>query len=211
LSGAVIENWYAPSLRSGGPGTLEDWSESDLTQFLIRGVNRHGAVFGSMNDVVVHSSQYLTDEDARATARYLKSIKSPQVAGAFAYDSSTDRSLRAGDATRRGAMTYLDNCAACHRPDGRGYEGVFPPLAGNPAVEASNPTSVVSIVLGGSSTPRTSQTPAQFAMPAFSWRLSDQEVADVVTFVRSNWGNRADAIDESQVNHLRLLAGTVAH
>jgi alcohol dehydrogenase (quinone), cytochrome c subunit len=211
LSGAVIENWYAPSLRSGGPGTLEGWSESDLAQFLVQGVNRHGAVFGSMNDVVVHSSQYLTAEDARATARYLQSIKSPSVAGVFAYDSSTDRSLRAGDATRRGAMTYLDNCAACHRPDGRGYEGVFPPLAGNPAVEASNPTSVVSIVLGGSSTPRTPETPAQFAMPAFGWRLSDQEVADVVTFVRSSWGNRADAIDQAQVDHLRLLAGALAH
>jgi alcohol dehydrogenase (quinone), cytochrome c subunit len=164
-----------------------------------------------MNDVVVHSSQYLTPEDARATAHYLKSIKSLSGVGAFAYEGSTDRALRAGDATRQGAMTYLDNCAACHRPDGRGYEGVFPPLAGNPAVEASNPTSVVSIVLGGSSTPQTSQTPAQFAMPAFGWRLSDQEVADVVTFVRSSWGNRADAIDQAQVNRLRLLAGAVAH
>jgi alcohol dehydrogenase (quinone), cytochrome c subunit len=164
-------------------------------------------VFGSMNDVVVHSSQYLSAADARATARYLKSITSSSVAGAFAYDGSSDRALRAGDATQRGAMTYLDNCAACHRPDGRGYEGVFPPLAGNPAVEASNPTSVVSIVLGGSSTPRTSQTPAQFAMPAFGWRLSDEEVADVVTFVRSSWGNRADAIDQAEVNRLRLLAG----
>jgi mono/diheme cytochrome c family protein len=211
LSGAVIENWYAPSLRSGGPGTLEDWSDSDLAQFLVQGVNRHGAVFGSMNDVVVHSSQYLTAEDARATARYLKSIRSPSAAGTFAYDGSTDRSLRAGDATRRGAMTYLDNCAACHRPDGRGYEGVFPPLAGNAAVEASNPTSVVSIILNGSSTPRTSQTPAQFAMPAFGWRLSDQEVADVATFVRSSWGNRAEATGEAEVNHLRSLAGAVAH
>jgi alcohol dehydrogenase (quinone), cytochrome c subunit len=203
LAGAVIENWYAPSLRSGGPGTLESWSDGDLEQFLLQGVNRHGAVFGSMNDVIVHSSQYLTAEDARATARYLKSIKSPSAAGVFAYDGATDRSLRAGDATRRGVTTSLPKCAACHRPDGRGYEGVFPPLAGNPAVEASNPTSVVSIVLGGSSTPRTSHTPAQFAMPAFGWRLSDQEVADVVTFVRSSWGNRADAIDESQVKHLR--------
>jgi mono/diheme cytochrome c family protein len=108
-------------------------------------------------------------------------------------------------------MTYLDNCAACHRPDGRGYEGVFPTLAGNPAVEAADATSVASIVLGGSSTPRTPKAPAQFAMPAFGWRLSDQEVADVVTFVRTSWGNRADAIDEAQVKRLRLLAGAVAH
>jgi mono/diheme cytochrome c family protein len=212
LSGAVIENWYAPSLRTGGPGTLEDWSEADLEAFLTRGVNRHGIVFGSMNDVVVHSSQYLTAEDARATARYLRTLADDtRGAAEFAYDGSTDRALRTGDATRRGAMTYLDNCAACHRPDGRGYEGVFPPLAGNPVVEASNPASIVSVVLGGSSTPRTSATPAQFAMPAFGWRLSDPEVADVVSFVRTSWGNRAGSVDEAQVHRLRLLAGTVAH
>jgi alcohol dehydrogenase (quinone), cytochrome c subunit len=211
LSGAVIENWYAPSLRSGGNGTLEDWSDADLEEFLTAGVNRHGAVFGSMSDVIVHSSQYLTPEDARATAMYLKSIKDTSSSTGFAYDNSTDRSLSAGDATQRGAMTYMDNCAACHRPDGRGYEGVFPPLAGNPAVEASNATSVVSIVLGGSSTPKTPRTPAQFAMPAFGWRLSDQEVADVASFVRSGWGNRASLVEEAQVRDLRLQAGVLAH
>jgi mono/diheme cytochrome c family protein len=108
-------------------------------------------------------------------------------------------------------MTYLDNCAACHRPDGRGYEGVFPPLAGNPAVEASNAASVVSVVLGGSSTPRTPATPAQFAMPSFGWRLSDEEVADVVTFVRTSWGNRADPIEEAEVHRLRPRSGVDAH
>ncbi len=36
-------------------------------------------------------------------------------------------------------MIYLDNCAACHRPDGTGYERVFPRLAGNPVAEADNP------------------------------------------------------------------------
>jgi mono/diheme cytochrome c family protein len=207
----VIENWYAPSLRSGGVGTLEAWSEPDLEQFLTQGVNRDAAAFGSMSDVVIHSSQYLTGDDAHAAAKYLKSLRDSSPAATFAYDSSTDRSLSAGDATRRGAMTYLDNCAACHRPDGRGYEGVFPSLAGNPAVEAANSTSLVSIVLGGSSTPRTPSAPAQFAMPAFAWRLSDQEVADVVTFVRSSWGNRADPIDEARVHDLRSLSAALTH
>jgi mono/diheme cytochrome c family protein len=164
-----------------------------------------------MSDVIIHSSQYLTAVDARATAKYLKTIRDSSSAVPFAYDGSTDRSLSAGDATRRGAMTYLDNCAACHRPDGRGYEGVFPSLAGNPAVEALNATSVVSIVLVGSSTPKTPSTPAQFAMPAFAWRLSDQEVADVVSFVRSSWGNRANDIDAAHVHDLRLLAAALAH
>ncbi len=210
LAGAGIENWYAPSLRSGGPGTLRDWSQSDLEQFLIRGVNHTGAAFGSMTDVIIHSSQFLSAEDAKATAKYLKTIADPAPSQAFAYDGSTEQALSAGDATRRGAMTYLDNCAACHRPDGRGYEGVFPSLAGNPVIESANATSLVSIVLGGSVTATTPDTPAQFAMPAFGWRLSDEEVADVVSFVRSSWGNRAPGVDRHQVHELRVMAGALA-
>src|SRR5580704_2875133 len=51
LSGAVIENYFAPSLRNGGPGTLGAWSESDIADFLTTGANPRGIVFGSMTDV----------------------------------------------------------------------------------------------------------------------------------------------------------------
>ena len=100
-------------------------------------------------------------------------------------------------------MLYLDNCAACHRPDGLGYERVFPRLAGNEIVRAQNSLSVIAIVLEGSRTPRTGATPAQFTMPSFAWRLSDQEVADVVNFVRSSWGNQASAASVDEVGRTR--------
>ena len=205
LSGAVVENWYAPSLRNGGPDTVGAWSAQEIASFLTTGANDHGIAFGSMSDVIVHSSQYMTSEDASATAAFLKTLAPAGGAAAtqFAYDESTDRALRRGDAEKRGAMLYLDNCAACHKPNGQGYERVFPALAGNPVAEAANPISVASIVLGGSATPITNSTPAQFTMPAFDWRLSDQDVADVVNFVRTSWGNSASAIDVDSVSHLR--------
>jgi mono/diheme cytochrome c family protein len=59
------------------------------------------------------------------------------------------------------------------------------------------------IVLGGSLTPKTNKTPAQFAMPAFAWRLDDQEVADVVTFIRDSWGNQGKPITAAEVTKLR--------
>ena len=74
LSGAVIENYFAPSLRNGGPDTLGGWSESDIVDFLTTGANPRGIVFGSMTDVIVHSTQYMSREDAVATARYLKTL-----------------------------------------------------------------------------------------------------------------------------------------
>jgi alcohol dehydrogenase (quinone), cytochrome c subunit len=209
LSGAVIENFFAPSLRSGGPGTIGAWTESELAQFLKTGANTRGIAFGSMNDVIVHSTQYLTDEDALAAAKYLKTIKASSDAPAtpFTYDKAEHEALRNGDASKPGAMIYLDNCAACHRPDGAGYERVFPSLAGNPVVEADNPLSLVTIVLQGSETPRTLGTPAQFAMPSFAWRLSDQEVAQVVSFIRTSWGNRASPIAPKDVARVREQTG----
>jgi alcohol dehydrogenase (quinone), cytochrome c subunit len=202
LSGAVVENFFAPSLRSEGPGSLAGWDVADIATFLKTGTNSHGIAFGSMTDVIEHSTQFMTEEDLNATARYLKSLGVSAVVRP-AYDSATAKSLAAGDISRPGARVYIDNCAACHRPDGRGYVGVFPALAGNPVAETSDPTSLATIVLNGSKTPRTQGTPAQFTMPSFAWRLSDEEVADVVSFVRSSWGNQASAVTPQDAAKIR--------
>jgi mono/diheme cytochrome c family protein len=201
LSGAVIENYFAPSLRNSGPGTLGAWSEEQLAQFLKTGANAQGIAFGSMSDVIIHSTQYMTPADALATAEYLKTLKTPgeEPPTRFAYDATEHLALKNGDASKPGALIYLNNCAACHRPDGVGYEQVFPSLAGNPVVQAGNPQSLISIVLDGSQTPRTARTPAQFTMPRFAWRLSDKEVADVVNFIRTSWGNNASPVSPAEV------------
>lgn len=207
LAGARVDNWFAPSLRSiDVQGTLHDWSETGLASFLRSGASNGGIAFGSMSDVIAHSTQYMTASDAQDTARFLKSLDPASASPAFTYDGTTDQALRNGDASQRGAMIYLDNCAACHRPDGTGYDRVFPRLAGNPAVTADDPTSTISIVLAGSRTVWTHPAPAQFQMPSFAWRLSNQEVADVATFVRGSWGNHAGAVDVKTVQALRTQA-----
>jgi alcohol dehydrogenase (quinone), cytochrome c subunit len=205
LSGAVIENYFAPSLRNGGPGTLGAWSEEELAQFLETGANAQGIAFGSMSDVIIHSTQYMTPADALATAKYLKALRNPdeKPAKRFTYDATGHLALKNGDASKPGARIYLDNCAACHRPDGVGYELVFPRLAGNPVILAGNPQSLISIVLDGSQTPRTARTPAQFTMPRFAWRLSDKDVADVVNFIRTSWGNSASPVSSADVAKMR--------
>jgi mono/diheme cytochrome c family protein len=204
LSGAIIDGWHAPSLRNGDRTTVGAWSEQDIAQFLRTGSNRHGIAFASMNEVLANSTQFLSEADAAAAAHFLKSLKDPVASKEqYAYDAAVSLSLRNGDASARGAQLYLDNCAACHRPDGKGYEGVFPALAGNQVVLAAPANSVIRIVLQGMQTARTASTPAQFSMPSFAQRLSDQEVADVATFVRSSWGNRAPAVQAAEVKHLR--------
>jgi alcohol dehydrogenase (quinone), cytochrome c subunit len=205
LSGAAVDTYFAPNLRQGGADTLGDWTEGDIVDFLKTGANPRGIVFGSMTDVIVHSTQFITRDDALAIAKYLKALSDPPGPSTqtYAYDDSEHAALKRGDASKTGAGVYIDNCAACHRPDGLGYERVFPRLAGNPVVEASNSASLISIVLTGSRTPRTPETPAQFSMPAFAWRLNDQNVADVINFIRSSWGNSASKTSASDVAAFR--------
>lgn len=103
----------------------------------------------------------------------------------------------------RGAQLYLNNCNACHRSDGSGSARTFPALARSEVVNAKDPTSLIHIVLTGSALPATESAPSAFAMPNFDWRLSDQDVAEVLTYVRTSWGNQAPQVATGEVARLR--------
>lgn len=204
-SNAPIDGWTASNLRGDGRDGLGRWSEDDLVQFLRMGRNDHTAVFGGMTDVVQHSLQHLTAEDATAIARYLKSLgaKDPNQVG-FTPDDTVAKALWKGDDSKTGASVYVDSCAACHKTDGSGYARFFPELRGNPVVLASDPTSLIHIVLSGAQLPGMKGAPTAITMPAFGWRLNDQQVADVVNFIRTSWGNTATStVSASDVAEVR--------
>lgn len=207
---APLEGWIAKSLRGDHKDGLGSWSEDELVQFLKTGRSDRTAVFGGMSDVVEHSMQYMSDADLTAIARYLKTLPAsdpndkPHV-----YDPKAGDALWKGDDSQRGASVYIDNCAACHRTDGRGYTRVFPALAGNPVLQGNDPTSLIHVVLAGGTLPATQTAPSTFTMPAFAWRLSDQEVADVVSFIRGSWGNQGAPVSAADVAKLR--SGDMKH
>jgi len=205
LSGsAPLEGWIAKSLRGDHKDGLGSWSEEQLVQFLKTGRSDRSAVFGGMSDVVVHSMQYLSQDDLTAIARYLKSLPAVDPKDQpHQYDKQVAQALWKGDDSQRGASVYIDNCAACHRTDGHGYTRVFPALAGNPVLQTADATSLINIVLNGGTLPATHAAPSTFTMPAFAWRLSDQEVADVVSFIRGSWGNQGGPVKASDVADLR--------
>lgn len=194
-SNAPIDGWTASNLRGDSRDGLGRWSEDDLVQFLRTGRNDHTAAFGGMTDVVEHSLQHLSAEDATAIARYLKSLgaKDPNQVG-FQPDDSVAKALWRGDDSKTGAALYVDSCAACHKTDGSGYKRFFPELAGNAVVQTDDPTSLIHIVLSGSTLPGVQGAPSAITMPAFGWRMSDRQVADVVNFIRTSWGNTANSV-----------------
>jgi hypothetical protein len=69
-----MQNWYAPSLTSNKEGGLGDWSIEDISDLLRTGISKRGAVYGPMADVTYNSLQYMTEDDTRAMAVYLKSL-----------------------------------------------------------------------------------------------------------------------------------------
>lgn len=204
-SSAPIDGWTASNLRGDNRDGLGRWSEDDLVQFLRTGRNDQTAVFGGMTDVVEHSLQHLSPEDATAIARYLKSLgaRDPNQVG-FKSDDAVAKALWKGDDSKPGASVYVDSCAACHKTDGSGYKRFFPELRGNAVAQAEDPTSLIHIVLSGATLPGVKGAPSSITMPAFGWRLNDQQVADVVNFIRSSWGNSAkQQVSASDVARVR--------
>lgn len=102
-------------------------------------------------------------------------------------------------AAAAGQMVYSANCAACHNTNGSGQSGVFPPLAGNPMVTGSA-DKVIAAVKNGLTGPTTVNGKSyNGAMPAWKDKLSNAQIADVITYIRLSWGNNAGAVTEAQV------------
>jgi len=208
LSGSLVDNYVASDLRGDLLTGLGTWTQDDIVQFLQAGRNKNAAAFGGMSDVIIHSTQGMHTEDIRAIAHYLKSLPASGSETAFFYKIAVASALASGNVSMRGALDYLNNCAACHLSSGKGYSQTFPALAGNPVVNTSDPSSLINIVLNGGTMPPTNAAPTHFTMPSLGARLSDQEVADVLTFIRSSWGNRASSVVPLQVARMRSVTRT---
>jgi cytochrome c553 len=195
-----MQNWYAPSLTTNKEAGLGDWSLDDIVDYLRKGVAKRGAVYGPMSEVVYNSTQYLTDEDIRAMATYLQSLAQhnapePQVTQVTPAENSL--------LMRLGKSVYVAQCALCHGNNGAGEPTRYPPLANNQSIQMESAVNPIRMVLNGGFPPSTSGNPMPYGMPPFAQNLSNDEVAAVVTYIRSSWGNHGTAISARQVDELR--------
>ncbi|QDH14346.1 cytochrome c [Formicincola oecophyllae] len=208
--GQVIDGWLAPSLRGGNRTGLGRWSVDDIVTFLRTGRAAPGAAFGSMTPVITHSTHAIHPEDLKAMAVFLKTLPAAHHHKPWHYDPQALIAVQQGRLTSKGAQIYQDRCAACHGTDGRGFTtdgmSVFPPLAGNPVVLSRNPISLVHIVQSGAATQQLPESPSGFAMPAYGERLSYEEIAAVLTYIRKSWGNHGHTVSEAKVRRLARSA-----
>lgn len=104
---------------------------------------------------------------------------------------STRRTVQvaqAGEPPPDGAALYGRNCQACHQANGQGEPPGFPSLAGDAMVTAADATALTIVVKKGTG-----------IMPAYEARLNDAEIAALLTYIRSSWGNSAGAVGTDDV------------
>jgi alcohol dehydrogenase (quinone), cytochrome c subunit len=210
LSGALLDGWKASSLRGDLSTGLGGWSEEDITEFLKIGRNIHATVYGSMMDAFNNSTQFMSHEDLTAIARYLKTL-SGHSGGAAAVpllDDKTEIALNKGDLSVPGSGLYLKQCVFCHGRDGRGHGTLLPPLVGNPTVLDEDPSSVINVILNGAGRIVTGGVPDSYRMPPSRVLLSDKDIADLASFVRTSWGNRAPVVTTEAVISMRSSTDT---
>jgi len=102
----------------------------------------------------------------------------------------------------------VEHCEICHAPRGQPDQPeaiglpTYPKLDGDTLVEGHDPTTVLRIILEGAACPVTPNAKIGFSMPSFA-TLSDRDVADVATYIRNSWGNRASRVSPEDVLSLR--------
>ena len=196
LQGGDLAGWHAPEITGNRYVGIGGWSQAQIVQYLKTGSNNIAVASGPMAEAVTNSTQHMTDDDLVAIAAYLQSLPGSSATKPQPVDA-TDLSMK------QGANVYSANCSACHNSDGKGISGIAAGLANNPALQSASPQTLLTTVLQGGRGAVTLDNPTNAAMPSFAWKLSDQQVASLATYIRNTWGNAAPAVKAEEVAQVR--------
>jgi mono/diheme cytochrome c family protein len=197
FQGYALQGWFAPDITDDSARGLGGWSVPDIVAYLKAGHNAASAATGIMGEEITLSSSRMTDADLTAIATYLKGLPGQTSSPPPAAISNSDPRMIAGGAI------YLDECTACHGMDGKGVPFLFPSLAGSPNVRSIDPASLIRVVIEGARSVATHEEPTSPGMPSFAWKLSDDQTAAVLTYVRNSWGASAPPVDPGEVEQAR--------
>ena len=104
-------------------------------------------------------------------------------------NSHTERPPEPQKVIKSGQRLYVEFCAECHQTDGTGWSDLYPRLAGNPIVTLHDPEPIIDTVTYG-----------QGSMMGFHDRLTSEEIAAILSYIRNSWGNHASAISFRQIH-----------
>jgi mono/diheme cytochrome c family protein len=195
FGGNRVDGMFAPRLDGAARGGLKSWSVEDIAEYLQGGRNAKSHAWQLMSEVVLNSTSKMSDSDIRAIAVYLKSL--PAGAAEPVVSAPPPAQMAEGQKVYRGA------CLACHEADGSSAPRIYPPLPGNANLQSADPASTIRVILDGAESITTPRAPNKGSMPAYAAKLSDQQIADVTTYIRNAWGNAAPAVTAAEVAKAR--------
>jgi mono/diheme cytochrome c family protein len=190
IPGGAVRQWSAPNLTAASTG-LAAWPVAEIAAYLKTGKNAHTVTFGPMNDVIMNSTRHLSDADLTAMATYLKSLQA---------NFGDVGAPASADVMQAGSTVYDVHCGTCHLPTGLGSADTGPALAGSLVVQANDPSSLINVILHGPQLPEPAPDLGHWQpMEAYGEKLTDEEVAQLASYVRNSWDNKGGAVTPEQV------------
>jgi mono/diheme cytochrome c family protein len=195
FNGGQVDGWDAPPLNQLG-NAVKPWSQQQLVTYLRTGrAGEHGAAAGPMLPVT-RDLATVPQEDAEAIAAYILSIQESAAPAVETTVAEATRDMTSASA-QRGAILFKGSCASCH---GGGSPmqtiGTRPTLAFSTAVNASTPRNAIQMMAGG--VPWHGADAMNY-MPAFGDVFSDDQLADLATYLRAGYSTRVqwDAVSDT--------------
>jgi len=183
----VIHSWFVPELgvkQDANPGFVRDTSFRAEREGVYRGqcAELCGKDHGFMPVVV----------EVVSAEKYVAWVADQRAKMAAAADDP-NKKWELAELKARGEKVYTQNCAACHQSNGQGVKGAFPALDGSKVVNGPRQGQIALVLSGRAGT----------AMASFS-RLSDTELAAVITYTRNSWGNKTgEAVQPAEIKAQR--------
>jgi mono/diheme cytochrome c family protein len=195
LQGAAVEGIEAPDITATGLAAM-GFEPVALKRFMREGLAPQGAATHQMFDVIKHSTQHWSDADLSAMASYLLGDLPPVLKAAEAAAVKPE-------VTAAGRQVYLGVCAGCHGVEGEGVPNVAVALRTNASLRLESPRNFLQAVLHGLPEQDFPGLARMQAMPGFASLLTDQEIANLASWMRAAWGGRAQDVPPALVAKAR--------
>jgi cbb3-type cytochrome c oxidase subunit III len=201
FQGNLIDGWNAPDITANEL-YIDGWDEKTLTDFLHTGHSDKGTAFAGMADVVKNSLSLMTREDIESMSYYLLKGDTHNM---IAPDADPLQPKGFDDEAYQSDIytTYRQTCGACHGDDGKGRDPIAPTLLNNGIIMHSDPFNTVAVTVRGLQPTYLDKDRNFMPMASFEEVLSDQSLAELITFVRKNLGDRHDPVTPEYVRKVR--------
>ncbi|WP_077929049.1 cytochrome c [Wohlfahrtiimonas populi] len=200
LTGGFVDGLAIPDITAEAL-SKHGFSIESLTEYLSTGISLEGDSFAGMNTVTHFSTSQMNQSDVVAMANYLLTDQSGRLLGAQAEPEplAVIEELPLEQRMMNGRLSYIAACSGCHGIDGMGIPNVVPSLKGDAIVMMDNPQTLISVVLNGLATTIYTNQQRYYAMPGFADRMENQNIADLLMWIRAEWGGQSTPISARDI------------